>query len=236
MANPARTPELIVALDVPDGAAMRRAVATLGDAVDFYKVGLELFCAEGPAVLDPLRAAGKRIFLDLKLHDIPRTVARAVAAAARHGVALLTLHAGGGRGMLAAAAAAAQAAGPGRPRLVAVTVLTSLDAADLRAQGIRRGPGTQVPALGALALEAGLDGIVCSPREARAFRRRFGPDPLLVTPGIRPPGADVGDQKRVATPAAAAAAGATHLVVGRPVLEARDPRAAAESLRRAMAD
>lgn len=222
--------ELIVALDVPDAGAIPGWLARLPAEVAWYKVGLELFCAEGPRALDPLRAAGKRIFLDLKLHDIPRTVERAVQSAAQHGVELITLHASGGAAMIAAAAGAARAAPAPRPKLLAVTVLTSLDAADLERLGWPRSPAEQAERLARLAVEAGADGVVCSPHEAAALRAALGPGPLLVTPGIRPPGGDLGDQKRVATPAAAARAGATHLVVGRPILEAADPAAAARAI------
>ncbi len=225
--------ELIVALDVPDSSSIGAIVDRLPDEVRWYKVGLELFAAEGPAALEPLARRGRHIFLDLKLHDIPRTVERAVRAAARHGVGLVTLHAAGGRAMIQAAAEAARGAGPGAPKLLAVTVLTSLDAADLAATGVGRSPAEQVVALADLALSAGADGIVCSPQEAAAMRARFGAGPLLVTPGIRLPSDAVGDQKRVATPAGAVRDGATHLVVGRPILEAEDPAAAA---RRVLAD
>jgi orotidine-5'-phosphate decarboxylase len=223
-------PELIVALDVANRTELDAAIATLGPDVSFYKVGLELFTACGPDVLASLAGRGKRIFLDLKLHDIPRTVANAVKAAARHDVALMTLHAGGGRAMCRAAAEAAREFGPRAPRLVAVTTLTSLDDSDLRELGVARPLREHTLALGELAVSSGVDGLVCSVWEAADFRTRLGAKPLLVTPGIRPAGADVGDQKRVATPAVAAKAGATHLVVGRPILEAPDPRAAARSI------
>jgi orotidine-5'-phosphate decarboxylase len=223
-------PELIVALDVANRTELDAAVAALGPDVSFYKVGLELFTACGPDVLASLASRGKRVFLDLKLHDIPRTVANAVKAAARHEVALMTLHAGGGRAMLRAAAEAAREFGPRAPKLVAVTTLTSLDDADLRELGVGRPLREHTLALGELAISSGVDGLVCSVWEAADFRTRLGSAPLLVTPGIRPAGADVGDQKRVATPAVAAKAGATHLVVGRPILEALDPRAAARAI------
>jgi orotidine-5'-phosphate decarboxylase len=226
-----RPTELIVALDVPGADDAARVLAGLS-SVDFYKVGLELFTSEGPRIITLLHEAGKRVFLDLKLHDIPRTVARAVTAAAAHGVDLLTVHASGGPAMLRAAAEAAAAVGPGarRPRLVAVTTLTSLDQEDLAALGIRRPLDDHTLALGRMAIDCGIDGLVCSPLETARFRETLGPQPLLVTPGIRPPGDDAGDQKRVATPREAARAGADFLVVGRSILNAPDPAAAARAM------
>ncbi len=223
-------PELIVALDLPDLAAIGPLVDRLPDGVRWYKVGLELFAAAGPAALDPLRERGRRVFLDLKLHDIPRTVERAVRSAAGHGVGLLTLHASGGPAMIAAAARAARELGPERPRIVAVTVLTSLDAADLARIGVARPPADQAEELAAMAVEAGADGVVCSALEAARLRARLGPSALLITPGIRLPCGEAGDQKRVATPAAAARAGADFVVVGRPILDAPDPAAAATAV------
>jgi orotidine-5'-phosphate decarboxylase len=195
--------------------------------VKWFKVGLELFCAGGPSVLEPLHRRGRAIFLDLKLHDIPRTVARSVASIARHQVGMITLHASGGPAMIAAAAEAARAAGPAAPRLLAVTVLTSLDRADLEQIGVHRSPAEQVATLAKMAVASGADGVVCSAHEAANLRRILGPGALIVTPGIRLPGGATGDQKRVAAPASAVRDGATHLVVGRPILEAEDPAAAA---------
>ena len=192
--------------------------------------GSSYFCAEGPRALDPLRQRKARVFLDLKLHDIPQTVAHAVRSAGAHGVDLITVHAMGGRAMMEAAAGAAAEFGASRPRLVAVTTLTSLDAGDLAELGIHRELGDQALALTRLALDAGIDGVVTSVQEAAALRRTFGPGPLLVTPGIRMPGADCGDQKRTATPAAAVRAGSSFLVVGRPILGAPDPAAAARAI------
>jgi len=228
--------ELIVALDVPAANLVPGVVRALPAEISLYKVGLELFTAEGPAIVKTLAEQGKRVFLDLKLHDIPRTVARAVTAAGQHRVAMLTVHAGGGRGMLKAAAEAARECGASAPRLLAVTTLTSLAAEDLADLGITRPLREHTLSLGELAVAAGIDGLVCSPLEAAEFRSRLGPKPLLVTPGIRPAGADAGDQKRIATPAAAVRAGADYLVVGRPILEAPDPRAAAEEILRQMRD
>lgn len=220
--------EIIVALDVPDGAAMREKLQAMSDNIGWYKVGLELFCSEGPSVLDPLKELNKSIFLDLKLHDIPRTVGNAVKTAAAHGVNLMTVHAVGGRAMLEEAArAAASCEHP--PKLVAVTTLTSLNEDDFEDLGIERSVEEQAVALGRLAMESGIDGLVTSAHEARALREAF-PDALLVTPGIRMPSGDVGDQKRVATPSFAAEQGATHLVIGRPIVQAEDPVAAAAIL------
>jgi orotidine-5'-phosphate decarboxylase len=220
--------ELIVALDVPDAQAMENKLRELPDFIEWYKVGLELFCAEGPAALRPLKERGKKIFLDLKLHDIPRTVGHAVKTAAAHGVGLLTVHAIGGRAMLEAAAAAAkECAAP--PKLVAVTTLTSLSQEDFSDLGIHRTVADQAVELGRLAISAGIDGMVTSAHEAGALRSAF-PEAVLVTPGIRMPEGDVGDQKRVATPSFAVGQGATHLVVGRPIVQADDPAAAATAI------
>jgi orotidine-5'-phosphate decarboxylase len=228
-------PEIIVALDVPSSREIGPVVDRLPQSLRWYKAGLELFCAEGPAALAPLHERGCEIFLDLKLHDIPRTVERAVKSAAKLNVRLLTLHACGGRAMLEAAALAARSAGPNRPKLLAVTVLTSMDAKDLGEVGVNRSPSDQVKALAELAIAAGIDGLVCSPQEVGDLRKRLGPEPLLVTPGIRLPGGELGDQKRVATPGSAARDGATHLVIGRPILEAPDPAAAVEAITRDIA-
>ena len=223
-------PQLIVALDVPASDRILPIVRALPQDISFYKVGLELFAAEGPTVIDVLTREGKKVFLDLKLHDIPRTVARAVTSAARHGVAFLTVHACGGEEMLKAAAQAAAESGPDPPQLLAVTVLTSLNNSDLQSMGIARSTDQHAAALGALAVSAGIDGLVCSPAEVARFRQELGDAPVLVTPGVRPAGADVGDQKRAATPSAAVQAGSNFLVVGRPILQAPDPAAAAKAI------
>ncbi len=232
--------ELIVALDVPSKSAVAETLRRLGDAVDFYKIGLELFSAEGPDVVRMVKDAGKRVFLDLKLHDIPRTVERAVRSIAGLGVDLTTIHASGGAAMIRAAAGAAAEAGANAPKIIAVTMLTSLDEADLADLGIGRAMAAQVEALGRLTIGNGADGIVCSPKEVAAMNRALVPlaegrPVVFVTPGVRPAGASVGDQKRVATPAGAVRDGATHLVVGRPILEAADPVAAARAIRAEMA-
>ncbi|NOU35800.1 MAG: orotidine-5'-phosphate decarboxylase [Kiritimatiellaceae bacterium] len=221
-------PALIVALDVPTAKEMEEALTRLPDSIEWYKVGLELFCAEGPSILDPLKRRNKKIFLDLKLHDIPRTVANAVKTAASHGVNLMTVHAIGGRAMLEAAAEAArECSNP--PKLVAVTTLTSLSQDDFADLGIGRSVSDQALALGELAISSGIDGLVTSAHEAGALRKKF-PQALLVTPGIRMPDGEAGDQKRVATPAFAVQQGATHLVVGRPILQAEDPALAVRAI------
>ena len=220
--------DLIVALDVPNVAAMEEKLQELPDFIEWYKVGLELFCAEGPAVLEPLKKRNKKIFLDLKLHDIPRTVGNAVRTAAEHGVNLMTVHAIGGRAMIEAAAkAAAECENP--PKIVAVTTLTSLSQDDFADLGIDRTVSEQAVELGRLAISSGIDGLVTSAHEANALREAF-PEAILVTPGIRMPEGDVGDQKRVATPSFAVEQGATHLVVGRPIVQAADPDAAATAI------
>ena len=224
---------VIVALDFTESSSIAALVDRLPVQLRIFKVGLELFTAEGPAALEPLKSRQREIFLDLKLHDIPRTVERAVRAAAKHGVKLLTLHACGGRDMLEAAVAAARSCGPSAPALLAVTVLTSMDAADLRSIGVSRQPHEQVLELAEIAISAGVDGLVCSPREVGELRRRLGPQPILVTPGIRMPNDSKGDQKRTATPAEAVRAGATHLVIGRPIVESTNP---AEAYRAIMDD
>jgi orotidine-5'-phosphate decarboxylase len=222
--------ELIVALDVPSAAELPPILDELGDRVSFYKLGLELFCAEGPAALDPLKTRNKKIFLDLKLHDIPRTVERAVRSAATHGVDLLTVHAAGGCAMLEAAAKAAEDCGSSAPKLIAVTTLTSLNEEDFADLGIQRGLKEQALALGKLAIDAGIDGLVTSAHEVQKLRSELGPEPLLVTPGIRLPSDSAGDQKRVATPESAVRDGASHLVVGRTIMSAEDRAAAAEAV------
>lgn len=223
-------PEIIVALDVPGADAVPPLLRKLPPEIAWVKVGLELYTAAGPDIVRRLTDGGRKVFLDLKLHDIPRTVANAIAAAGGLGVSLLTVHAVGGRAMLKAAAEAAGALGSDRARLVAVTTLTSLNADDFGDLGIRRTVAEQALALTELALGSGIDGVVTSVHEASALRARFGTAPILVTPGIRPAGGDVGDQKRVATPAVAVAAGASYLVVGRPIVEAADPMSAARAM------
>ena len=223
--------ELIVALDVQTREEAVAKVKTIGDSVGFYKIGLELFTAEGPDVVKAVKDFGKKVFLDLKFHDIPRTVERAVGSAGRLGVDLLTIHSVGGKAMIRAAADAANAFGVNGPKVLAVTVLTSLDQTDLADVGIaERTPAEQVAAMARFATANGAHGLVCSPKEVGALSATLPKGTLFVTPGVRPAGAAVGDQKRVATPADAVRDGATHLVVGRPILAAADPAAAARAI------
>lgn len=220
---------LIVALDTP---SLDQAVGWAGQvapSAGLVKLGLELFCASGPPALARL-ARHAPVFLDLKLHDIPNTVAGAVASLAPLGAAMLTLHAGGGPAMIAAARRAAEGAGAARPILLAVTVLTSMDAAQLGAVGVADAPADQVLRLARMAMEAGADGLVCSPQEVALIRDALGAAPLLVVPGIRPLGSAAGDQTRIATPEDAVAAGADWIVVGRPITERADPAGAAAAI------
>jgi len=225
---------LIVALDVPDARAAELLVERLDDTCAWFKVGLELFVAAGPSVLEPILRRGYSVFLDLKLHDIPNTVACAVRSAAGLGARMLTLHAAGGPAMLAAAKEAAEGC-TNAPELLAVTVLTSMDSAQVEAIGIDHSPAEQVDLLARMGLAAGIRGFVCSAQEVQALRTLAGPDATLVIPGIRPAGGAVGDQVRVATPGDALRSGASYLVVGRPISLAADPAAAAEAILEDMA-
>lgn len=221
--------EIIVALDLSSSDEALALVDRIADRVDFYKVGSPLFTRCGPAVVQALRERGKRVFLDLKYHDIPNTVAGAVESAAELGVELLTLHSGGGAAMLRAARAAA---GTDGPRLVAVTLLTSLGVSDVEQVWNREVSSMhgEVLRLAAVAAEAELDGVVASPLECEAIKRRHGAAFLVVTPGIRPAGHALGDQVRTATPLDAQRAGADYLVIGRPVLQADDPVAVIDGI------
>jgi orotidine-5'-phosphate decarboxylase len=226
---------LIVALDVPDAAAAAAMVTRLEGCCHWFKVGLELFTAAGPSVLEPILGRGHHVFLDLKFHDIPNTVAGAVRSAAALGVHMMTVHAAAGPAVLTAARAALEGrADP--PELLAVTVLTSMDAAQLSAIGVERGTSEQVELLGRMGLTAGYRGFVCSPREIARLRVITGPEGILVIPGIRPAGAETADQKRIATPAEALRDGASYLVIGRPITQAADPAEAAEAIVREMAE
>lgn len=222
-------PRVIVALDFPDANKALALAARLEPAACRLKVGKELFTAAGPGIIEKLHAAGFGIFLDLKYHDIPNTVAAACTVAADLGIWMINVHALGGRAMMAAAAKAL-APRPARPKLVAVTLLTSMGEAEMRDVGIDGSPPETVARLARLAQSCGLDGVVCSAQEARDLRQRCGPDFLLVTPGIRPAGAQANDQRRVATPSEALADGADYLVIGRPITHAPDPLAALRAI------
>jgi orotidine-5'-phosphate decarboxylase len=215
---------LIVALDLPSVEAAEALVARLGDAVSFYKIGYQLAYAGGLSYVETLANAGKKVFLDLKLHDIGNTVAQGVKSAARLGATFLTVHA-----YPQTMQAAVEARGDAL-RILAVTVLTSYDDDDLKAAGYQTSVKTLVAHRAKQARTLGVDGLVCSPEEAANVRAVVGAGMALVTPGIRPAGAETGDQKRIMTPAAAIAAGADYLVVGRPIVAAADPRAAAEAI------
>jgi len=224
---------VIVALDCDATEAISLAHALRG-RVKWLKVGMTLYYSEGPNIVEQLRELGFDVFLDLKLHDIPHQVAGAAASIARTGAAMLTVHASGGREMMRAAVdsarRAAEEVGLPLPCVIAVTVLTSTDDATLAEGGVARTAAEQVSLLAGLALEAGVDGVVCSPNEAAHMREILGPSALIVTPGIRPAWAESQDQARIATPAAALAAGASHLVIGRPITGAPDPAHAADRI------
>lgn len=225
---------LIVALDVDTLPEAERLLDRLEGEIIWAKLGAQLLTAAGPEAVRAATRRGLRVFYDAKFHDIPRTVGAAVSAACRLGVDLVNVHASGGGEMMAAAAAAARAAARGgkrRARVLAVTVLTSLDRGVLAGElGVRRSVGGQVTALARLARNAGLDGVVASPHEIASLRRTFGRDFIILTPGIRPAGSGRDDQRRIQTPAEAVRAGADYLVVGRPVTGARDPRAAVREI------
>lgn len=224
---------LAFALDYPGLAEARAGASAVRDAVGVLKVGLELFVREGPSALALGTELGCDVFLDLKLHDIPETVERAVASAVAHGVRYLTLHAGGGRRMLEQAARRAEGSGL---CLLAVTVLTSLDDADLAELGVGEASGAHATRLATLARDSGIGGLVCSVKEVAGLRQLMGPSAVLVTPGIRPSAGQRDDQKRTGTPASAIRAGASLLVVGRPIRDAADPPAAARAIGREIAE
>ncbi len=224
---------IIVALDLPRTEAVALATALRG-RVRWLKVGMTLFYAEGPRIVSELTDQGFEVFLDLKLNDIPHQVGGAAAAIARLGVGMFTVHASGGLTMMRAAVEAsrraAEEAGHPAPAVLAVTVLTSTGESGLNEVGIPASPAEQVARLARLACEAGVDGLVCSPNEAAAIRTIVGEDRLVVTPGVRPSWAETGDQARIATPRAALEAGASHLVIGRPITAAADPTVAVDRI------
>ena len=229
----ARKDRLIIALDVSRASDAQKIVNEVGDAASTYKVGKQLFTAEGPQVVRDLVASGRKVFLDLKFHDIPNTVAGAVQSAVDLHVSMLTVHASGGSKMLRAAAEAA-ANSSAKPIVLAVTVLTSLNDADLQELGMPVGVAAQVLRLAGIARNSGCTGLVASAHEAAAIRRNLGEGFAIVTPGVRFAGGDVGDQARVVTPAEALRAGATHIVMGRPIAGDKNPKVAAERALREM--
>ncbi len=223
--TPTPDPKIVIALDYAEPAAALAMASQLDPARCRLKVGKELFTRGGPALVEQLQQRGFQVFLDLKFHDIPNTTAKAVAAAAELGVWMVNVHASGGRRMMEQAREELERYSM-RPLLIAVTVLTSMEAADLREIGIEVSPQEQVLRLARLTQQSGLDGVVCSAQEARLLKQELGADFKLVTPGIRPASAEVGDQRRILTPADAIAAGSDYLVIGRPITKAADPLAA----------
>lgn len=225
-----KEPRIIVALDFPDPAQALDLASRLSPASCRLKVGKELFTCSGPRLIEQLQAKGFDVFLDLKFHDIPHTVAMACRAASKLGVWMINVHALGGRRMLEAAREAVDKAPSGKPLLIGVTLLTSMNGSDLHDIGIPVSVEEQVARLADLARQAGLDGVVCSAQEAHSLRVRYGPDFCLVTPGIRPQGSDLQDQRRTMTPLEAMQAGADYLVIGRPITQAVDPLKAVQSI------
>jgi orotidine-5'-phosphate decarboxylase len=218
------------ALDTTDLGKAMAITAAIKPWVGGIKLGLEFFHANGPQGIARLAELGLPVFADLKMHDIPNTVAGGIRAVLPLGVSIVNVHAGGGRAMMKAAAEAAATAGPRRPKVIAVTVLTSMDASDLNETGVHGAPADQVMRLATLARDAGMDGVVCSAHEIEPLRKALGPGFMLVVPGIRPAGAETGDQKRIMTPAEALKHGADWLVIGRPITGAADPAAAARAI------
>lgn len=225
---------IIVALDFDDAAQALRLLEQLDPQQCRVKIGKELFTACGPELVQQVIARGFDVFLDLKFHDIPTTVSRAVQAAAKLGVWMINVHASGGRDMMEQSRLALEQYGERRPLLIAVTVLTSMARDDLIAIGVRAGPAKQVVRLAELALSAGLDGVVCSAEETRALRKQFGPDFCLVTPGIRRAEDAIADQKRVVGPAEAVRNGSDFLVIGRPITRAESPAVALQAFNSAL--
>ncbi len=224
-----RRDRIMVALDCSAEEALALGRQLQGHA-KWVKVGMTLYYAQGPAIVDAFHEMGFKVFVDLKLHDIPHQVQGAAAAIAATGADLMTIHATGAAPMMQAAMEGAKQAGEGRPIVCAVTVLTSMNAENLASIGVDSEPAQQVERLARLVKEAGVDGVVCSPQEAANLRAILGPEAAIVTPGVRPAGAALGDQQRVATPRAAFEAGASHLVIGRPITAAPDPVQAFESI------
>ena len=220
---------LIIALDVPNAAQAQNLVRSIGDAGVFYKVGLELFTAEGPPIVRELVASGKKVFLDLKIHEIPNSAAGAIRSAAALGVSMVTVHATGGLKMMQAASIAALAASH-RVTVLAVTILTSLSEGEVKEIGYSANATDQVVRLAIMAKNAGCGGVIASPQEVRRLRSEIGPEMAIVTPGIRPLGSEIGDQARIATPGDALRSGASHLVVGRPINAASDPASATRTI------
>jgi len=221
---------IFCAIDTPSMSEAVKLAEQLREHVAGLKVGLEFYSANGPEGMKAIHAKGLPVFLDLKLHDIPNTVANTIAALLPLGPHFITLHASGGPAMMKAAAEAARKGGDSRPKLLAVTVLTSLDTADLKLIGFDADASAQVLRLAMLARDSGMDGVVCAPTEIELLRRELGPDFILMVPGIRPTSAAANDQKRVMTPKEAVSAGATYLVVGRPITQKLDPAAAAAAI------
>jgi len=225
---------IIAALDVPDAESALKLAKAIAPAVGAFKIGKELFVSAGPDIVKRVRDTGSSVFLDLKFHDIPNTVAKAVASATRLDVQMLTVHTCGGSTMLERALKganeAAKQTGNKAPLILGVTVLTSMDESDLHEVSVNKTPESQVIHLAQMATGAGLKGLVCSPKEIAPLREVLPPEVQLVTPGIRPVGSDTGDQKRVMTPVEAISAGADWLVIGRPIYGADNPREAAESI------
>ena len=224
------TNPVFVGLDTPDLETARALATTIKDHVGGLKLGLEFFNAQGPAGLDAMADIGLPIFADLKFHDIPNTVAGAIRSISRTKPAILNIHTAGGPAMMEAARKATDEAGPDKPLLIGVTVLTSLDEADMGRVGMRGSPADQVLRLATLAHECGLDGVVCSPLEVEMLRAELPRDFTLIVPGIRPTWSQTGDQKRIMTPKQALSAGADILVIARPIIKAGDPAQAAQKI------
>lgn len=226
MSIPAKE-KIIVAIDTPDAASALHLVESLGDTVGWVKIGLQLFTAEGPAIIRQMKDLGRKVFLDLKFHDIPNTAREAVHSAVALGVDMTTIHLAGGRSMVQEAVGAAENSSL---LVLGVTVLTSLNESELHEIGVPRTPAEQVESLVALGTQVGLRGVVCSPLEISLLRARFGKTHTIVTPGVRPAGSATGDQSRIMTPGDALRAGADHLVIGRPITAAASPRDAAQKI------